>query len=41
MYVILCRETDLGNAAEDEDYQIGYDEGHLLNSDEVKYIGHV
>lgn len=41
MHVILCRETDLGTAAEYEDYLIGYDEGHPLFSDEAKLIGHV
>lgn len=41
MHVILCRETDLGTAAEYEDYLIGYNEGHPLFSDEAKLIGHV
>lgn len=41
MHVILCRETDLGTAAEYEDYLIGYDEGHPVFSDEAKLIGHV
>jgi hypothetical protein len=40
-HVILCRETDLGTAAEYEDYLIGYDEGHPVFSDEAKLIGHV
>jgi len=40
-HVILCRETDLGTAAEYSDYILGYSEGHPVFSDEAKLIGHV
>ncbi|NCC75718.1 MAG: Ig-like domain-containing protein [Clostridia bacterium] len=41
-HVILCREIDLGTAAEYKDYIVQYGpEGHPVFSDEVKLIGHV